>query len=415
VLHRHALESVFAFLNQGELAVALQVSRGWLAAAQSMASLQLEVGPPSASVSVVAASAMGRHVAVLGHDYERVSLDTDALSVVARLMPHLRGLFCVLGPPPPGEPLSFPASLRELEIDQRGPVSAAELNDTLTAVGRLSRLESLLIMLPARTDPQISFAPLAALPQLRILRIYWSADGSLSDAHLDELRAMPRLHRLTVSKMNPETLRRLLRQPHDLQWKDISLPKLLDDDTAALLPQLPSLTKIDVTVSCELFGWLRGLPNLARVDLTFAQPVGAEGRVPSLISGLGSGSNIEFLSLIGCADLTAAQLAELLPRLPRLRELMLAGLPIDSLSFLAQPPLTDQLSELSLDRCHDLPLIELHHVHRLRGLKQLALWGSFTESMDGFCQSLYEPPSLLLPRLEKFQYLSPSDDAQDED
>ena len=37
--------------------------------------------------------------------------------------------------------------------------------------------------------------------------------------------------------------------------------------------------------------------------------------------------------------------------------------------------------------------------------------------MDDYCQSLYEPPSLLLPRLEKFSYSAPEeeDDESEDD
>ena len=404
-LYRHALESVFAFLSRGELAFALHVSRDWLAAVKSMSGLQLKLVFSSSPVCVVAASAMGRHVTVLGHAHQRLSLNTDALSVVARLMPHLRVLFCALDPSPPGELLSFPAALRELEIDQRGPVSAAALSVTLTAVSRLSRLESFTILLPARLDSHLSFAPLAALPQLRSLDVRWSDDGSLSDAQADELRTMPRLHHLSLSFMTTDTLYRLLRQPHDLQWQQLPLLRPLDDEAAALLPQLPSLTKIGAVVGCERFDWLRGLPNLTEVSLYLR--VHDAGRCASLVDGLRGCTNIEILKLVDCPDLTAAQLSDLLPRLPRLQSLSFNYLDIDSLAFLAQPPMTDQLSSLTLWGCSDLPLSELHHLHALRGLKTLHLVASFTEWMDDHSQSLYKPPSLLLPRLEEFCYVEP--------
>ena len=312
MLYRHELESVFAFLGQTELVTALQMSRDWLAAVNSMASLRLEIGQPAAPMRLVAASTMGRHLAVLGAGH-RALPSFEALSFIARLMPHLRGLFCVINPPPVSQPLSFPAALRKLEINQRGPVSAAQLTVTLTAVGRLSQLESFTIMLPARPDPRLSFAPLAALPQLRSLDVSWPEGGSLSDTQLDELRTMPWLQQLSLPVMTTDPLRRLLRQPHDLQWLSIWLPDELDDETAALLPQLPSLTRINAMVGCERFDWLRGLPNLTEVDLAFSEAAGAGGRAESLTAGLQSCKQIEILRLRYCADLTAAHLAELLP------------------------------------------------------------------------------------------------------
>jgi hypothetical protein len=96
--------------------------------------------------------------------------------------------------------------------------------------------------------------------------------------------------------------------------------------------------------------------------------------------------------------------ADLLPRLPRLRDLRLGNLHIDSLSFLARPPLTRQLSRLELWNCNQLPLAGLRQVHRLRGLSHLTLHGSFAAPLDSADRSLLTPPSFLLPRLEKFEY-----------
>ena len=57
-LYRHALESIFGWLNQRELVKALQVSKvlDWLAAVESMASLQLTVEQPSVPLRVIADS-----------------------------------------------------------------------------------------------------------------------------------------------------------------------------------------------------------------------------------------------------------------------------------------------------------------------------------------------------------------------
>ena len=85
-LYRHALESIFAFLRQGELVVALQVSRGWLAAVKSMSSLQLRdtVVNPSASLFVVAMSALGRHtIELIGSYYNPLQLTVDTLLMLA--------------------------------------------------------------------------------------------------------------------------------------------------------------------------------------------------------------------------------------------------------------------------------------------------------------------------------------------
>ena len=96
---------------------------------------------------------------------------------------------------------------------------------------------------------------------------------------------------------------------------------------------------------------------------------------------------------------------------------MLIDVPIETLSFLAQPPMTDQLVSLCLDHCQQLPLPELRHVHALRALQKLQLFVSFTAPLDEYCQSLYEPPSILMPQLDEFhcseleeQDVEPDDD-----
>ena len=154
---------------------------------------------------------------------------------------------------------------------------------------------------------------------------------------------------------------------------------------------------------CDRFAWLRGLPNLADVRLSFNEPVGAAGRTESLVAGLQCCTNIRTLVFINGSDLTTENLAAVLPSLPQLQKLYLHRLLIDSLSFLAQPPMTEQLIKLSLEDCAQLPLAELRHVHALRGLKKLGLCQSFTAPLDETTRSLFEPPSAALPQLELFE------------
>jgi hypothetical protein len=406
-LYRHALESIFGWLNQRELVAALQVSKSWLAAVKSMASLQLTVVRPSAPLRVLARSAMGRHVTQLGEDWS-VTVTADLLSVVARLMPHLRGLSCYLERQwmPTEGPLTFPPGLRVLHLEICGAPASAEVNATLTAIRRLPLLESLTVYLPSFAE-QLSFAPLASMPLLRHLRIVPSRhDVECSNAQVAELRGLPLLRELDVWPMPASLLRRLLAQPHELQWQRITPPNPLDDEVAALLPLLPSLTVLNESlprVTCSRFYFLRQLPQLTRVVLNESS---ATGRIESLVAGLQRCGRIEVLGL-GFKSLTATHLNELLPRLPRLHTLSLGFADITTLSFLAHPPMTRQLVVLQLSCCERLPLTELRHVHALRRLKDLLLCRSFNAPMDAHCQSLYTPPSVLLPQLQDFDYEQP--------
>ena len=110
--------------------------------------------------------------------------------------------------------------------------------------------------------------------------------------------------------------------------------------------------------------------------------------------------------MIGWHGLTAAHLADVLPRLPRLQSLQLDNLGIDSLSFLAQPPLISQLSTLWLGYCTQLPAAELRHLHSLRNLRELDIYQSFSERIDPDCEWLtaLQPPSTVLPLLQSFTY-----------
>jgi hypothetical protein len=141
---------------------------------------------------------------------------------------------------------------------------------------------------------------------------------------------------------------------------------------------------------------------LTAVSLVISEP-SAAGRIESLMAGLQCCSQIELLALFS-KELTVAHLNQLLPRLPRLRSLNLGRCRITTLSFLSQQPTAGQLSCLSLFMCTRLPLAELRHVHALRALDTLRLFKSFDESMDALSQSLYTPPSALMPQLEEFFY-----------
>jgi len=325
-------------------------------------------------------------------------------------MGHLRSLSCRLALPPPDRPLVFPAQLRRLHCHFTGLADgdAAQVNSAIAAIGRLPLLDELTIRLD-ELDPQFSFAPLAALPLLRRLEIIRPRDGAelaLSDAQVDQLRALPQLREVKMP-MTTALLRRLLRQPHQLQWHQISLPVPLDDEAAALLLQLPLRTSIDAVAQCDHFDWLRGLPNLSFVSISLGAAPGdvRQLRVASMVAGLQHCTRIQTLILCN-PELTVAQLAELLPRLPQLRSLRLAGLAIDSLSFLAQPPLTNQLRSLSLMVCRRLPPAELHRMQALRALSALTVFHSFSAPLDQPSLALYWPPSAAMPQLEKFSYVA---------
>jgi hypothetical protein len=227
----------------------------------------------------------------------------------------------------------------------------------------------------------------------------------LSDEQVDDLRALPRLQYLEVHGLSSPVLRRLLAQPHDLQWQRLLPPLPLTDDDTALLPQLPSLTELKIDAEyLTNFDFLQRLPNLTSLD---CRTDGTDPLLPErLVAGLRPCANITDLLLQNCHGLTAAHLAEILAHLSRLQSLKLWRLGVDSLSFLAQAPLSSQLSRLVLWSCRQLPVAELRHVHSLRGLRELQIRTSFEEIMDPECDALavLRPPSAALPLLRSFAF-----------
>ena len=411
MLYRHALESIFAFLDQPKLVTVLQVSKSWLAAVESMASLRLTLTQTSAPLRVLAESVMGHHVTRIGGFQSYVPVTADSLSLSARLMPQLRELRCDLELTPSQGPLTFSSGLQELRLGILGKPAAADVNAAVEVISGLTSLEVFFIHVDG-LNAEFSFAPLASLPLHTLVIDQLVDEVELSDAQVAELRAMPRLHRLDVRPMTTSLLRRLLMQPHDPQWCRMMLPSPLRDEAAALLPQLPSLTTIGSVLgdptpltACSNFDFLRRLPNLTHAHFKWKRP-SAAGRIESLVAGLQCCTQIEFLGL-GFKGLTSAHLAELLPRLPRLHWLTLASGDIATLSFLAQQPLAGQLTSLLLDQCSLLPLTELRHVHALRALEKLRLTKSFDAPMDALSLSLHTPPSPLLSQLEEFEYEKP--------
>ena len=79
---------------------------------------------------------------------------------------------------------------------------------------------------------------------------------------------------------------------------------------------------------------------------------------------------------------------------------------LDSLRFLTAGSLPRTLTQLSLYylRRGWLCLAELQHVHALQSLTQLKVLHSLADPMDALTQSLYAPPSKLMPNLREFSY-----------
>ena len=129
---------------------------------------------------------------------------------------------------------------------------------------------------------------------------------------------------------------------------------------------------------------------------------------PDIVAGLPSCSQLTDLSLCSAADVTSQHLSGALPHLPLLRSLELAYCSsLESLSFLSEcSHLAQSLQSLHLWGPNS-PLAhftELEHVLTHKSLTQLSIRKFFVEPLDALMLHILAPPSVVLPKLEKFVY-----------
>jgi len=460
-LHRHALESVFAFCRLADLPRVMQVCQDWRAAVQTMRPLnadmprmpvsargsrmascvekycadrhmcaQCTAADQRAHVQRVCQTPMARHVSRLRNDYEN-AMTPELLSLLAERMPQLSSLDCRLGDA--WAPLVFPPRLRVLRLDLRvfsRNDQAALIDDAsaaIRAVATLPLLESLKLWLPREILPGISFAPLAEASALREL-IFRTDDRAalVDDTLLDALRAMPQL-RVLDCKLSPAEFDRLTHMPHQMQLQRCSVPVPFDGQCCGAVTRLPSLTELVVYLQCKHADFLSQLPNLTDLRVGHwgfgnAVPVLDCARVLRALSSLHRLTSLSLwgdeLDDSGGMQATSEQLAECLPQLPLLRSLTLSNqAQLESLEFLKTGPVTRTLTSLELKNFHmRLPVEELQHVNALSALETLTLENVFDEPLAESTQQLYRRPSRLLPSLRWMQHSwRPLPEDEDED
>ena len=232
-----------------------------------------------------------------------------------------------------------------------------------------------------------------------------------------------------VEGLEAEQLRFLLHSPHPLLWQRIDgrgsfieFPASAKD-SAALRP-LANLREFfcggpkDIT-------WLAdplSLPKVTRLGLCIHGGIAArpwDFPAPPILFGLTQRSALTSLALT--APLTAADMAQLLPRLPHLRHLQLWSMrELSSLSFFLQCEAAHRTLELlELSLCQHLGLLptELLHLIPLKALTSLAFLSSFCADLPQFAQQLCTPPSTAFPLLQTFRYepRSQEEDGADEE
>jgi len=408
-LHQHALESIFAFLSLGGLAVTTSVSRRWSSAVGTMRSIGAKAPLHFSGVSslvIVCASGLARHIGAFESRDQSQSLWTAAsLQLISARMTNLHHLALTLWS---GQSIVLPQKLNSVYIRVASDASADQINKIILCASRLPLLERFNLELKHPLAKRVSFAALHATPLLVEFGIRFGGrqQRMLSDEQVDQVRAMPHVMFLGV-ELDLPLMTRLLRLPHSLRWQSIGTYSHIRP-LFALLPDLPSLTRLSLAPgdNDDVSVLLQQLPNLRDLYLDF---VSAAGQIPwtkQLAVLQQSCTRLTSLRIMG-GDFSATNLCALLPCITDLRTLWLWRIKtIDSLRFLSRGPIVRTLTDLTLGYLSpQLHNSEMLHVNELRELRCLSLQHLFVEPLEPLTRLFYSrAPSRLLPKLTSFQY-----------
>jgi hypothetical protein len=376
-LHRHALESVLAFLAFGELHAALQVSRSWQAAVGTMRPLaqegRLYLSSDNTSIARLQ-SRMARHVGYVNIDF---AVTPEQLrDITARLPGAWRLVFtpAVHGGWSGSE--RFPQALRDIVVRFADGHSSAQVKALLAALAQQQSLTALSLHSNAALSDDVNLEPLQLLPRLLMLEVAFDPDDAvpLSARHVTQLRALTQIRRLfmaTLEKFEDESLLRVLRAPNvqPLQWME--LPYQIDM-TAAIIAELhvlPALQKVSIVVAdMASFAFLANLPQLTDLRLVYGEEIDEaqlEHRLQTLPADV---SGISRLSFHGrCSP---SHVESWLSRTTQLHSLTLVGLrSLNDLEYLEL--VRPSLRELHLSECCGRvtgPLLRRLHSLQLGGL-----------------------------------------------
>jgi hypothetical protein len=146
-------------------------------------------------------------------------------------------------------------------------VFAQTTEEYIVALAQLPQLTEL--TMHSYSDRWIGLKPLVVARSLTSLSIktYSPAHGALSETEVDEVRALSHLHTINIPCLNYniENMRRVLAQPHALEWQAIgSIPS---QQIAQLIPALPSVTCLSGSSTCFSGNIMRALPRLTRLEV----------------------------------------------------------------------------------------------------------------------------------------------------
>jgi hypothetical protein len=412
-LYRHALESIFSFCSLEELTMLLRVSKEWATAVNSMHPLDARVPwtcrQNDSRLLRFCMSPLPRHVGTAR--LWQFPMSPSLLYNLTLRMTNLQELDCHFEGS--WSPLVFPARLRELTLrfqaasDYNEPFSNKqhrELDEAIVAIAALPQLEEL--SLNAYKARSCCLTPLVTAPALHSLTLNLPSDVFDSPAAIDALRRMPHLRSLSFDP-SAESFTRMLQSPHAMKLEALRIESPFTAEFGKAIVRLPALTDLDFPLGSLHTDFLRQMPNLRCLQLLFYPDLVVALDTDRIMHSLHSLTGLTELRIEECNNhlrYTADHLTTCLSHMPWLTGLHLSyPTALDSLRFLSSGPITRSLKTLHLTGFRTrLPLAELLYVHELSSLTELTLYRVFDRALDEYTQSLYTPPSRLMPSLLEF-------------
>jgi hypothetical protein len=287
-----------------------------------------------------------------------------------------------------------------------------QFHSVMYAASRLERLQHLIVVI-RHWDSECSIEHLARTQTLRSLQLWDAVDNQvlkLTNAQVDELRALPHLDSLFVANMDEPMMIRLLAQPHSLRWQELDGFFDVTAKMAELLCSLP-LTVLDAaSLAMPHADFLMRMPQLTDLRLGSANTMPMDSA--RVFRTLGQCVQLQSLTLSGggtdhALRLSNEHLASCLPSLSSLHSLIIqTAAHLTTLSFLTLGHLPRTLTSLKLsDFERRLPSIEVKHLLSLRKLSKLRLRDVFDKELSEEGLLLFQPPvqSSLMPDLAVFK------------
>jgi hypothetical protein len=301
----------------------MRVSHHWASAEVGMRGAGV-AAPRVRSWAQMFSSRFARHIASLGGADSpnglAVKLDQALLREIARRMHKITTLHCCIILPPRGV---LPPGSQFFSLEAERATDLARVQAALEALCGLRSLKVLSIRIP-QAVPGLSLAALReALPHLEEFGLHVTEGfgrDRLSPGQIDDIRAMTNLRVVSFKDSIAADLPRLLKSPHELQWKEIrlgsgeGLPHALDKETCERLATLPSLTALSgfgLSASAPALFAEGHLPNLTRLSLSLFQAAPAASPA-TMARALQSCTRLVTLTLQSC-EFNSAQMCKLLP------------------------------------------------------------------------------------------------------